>query len=203
MNTATGDTTPDDVIHFWLGELDAPPLANAPMWWKKDEALDQRVRDLFQATLERGVRGELGAWQVSPRGRLGLVLLFDQLSRNMFRGTARSFAQDDLALSAAERAFDAGDDKHLTPVEGSFLLMPFMHAEQLALQKRCIAGFEKLRDAATDDALRANFANSADFARKHQAIIERFGRFPHRNAIVARPSTPEEQEFLTQPGSSF
>jgi uncharacterized protein (DUF924 family) len=197
------ETTPEDVIRFWLGEPGAPPLAQAARWWKKDDALDKEIRARFEATLERGVRGELEGWQTSPRGRLALVLLYDQLSRNMFRGTARSFAQDPLARAAATKAFEAGDEQVLAPVEVGFLLMPFMHAEDLELQRRCIVGFEKLRDAASDDALRANFASSAEFGLKHEAIIARFGRFPHRNAIVGRTSTPEEEAFLEQPGSSF
>lgn len=199
----SGDTAPEDVIRFWLGEPGAPPLANAEKWWKKDEAFDRQIRERFQDTLERGVRGELADWRTSPRGRLALVLLYDQLSRNMFRGTPRSFAQDALAREVATQAFDAGDERVLTPIEISFLLMPFMHAEDIAAQRRCIAGFEALRDAADDEALRKNFASSADFAERHAVIIERFGRFPHRNAILERPSTPEEVEFLKQPGSSF
>lgn len=197
------ETIPEDVIRFWLGEPGAPPLAKAPDWWKKDEAFDRQIRERFQPALERGVRGELAAWETTPRGRLALVLLYDQLSRNMFRGTAQSFAQDGLARAAATKAFDAGDDRVLSPIEVSFLLMPFMHGEDLALQRRCIEGFEKLRDAATDPKLRDNFASSADFGKKHEVIIERFGRFPHRNAILGRASTPEETEFLKQPGSSF
>lgn len=199
----TPETTPEDVIRFWLGEPGAPPLANAPSWWKKDEAFDRQIRERFQPTLERGVRGELAEWSASPRGRLALVLLYDQLSRNMFRGTARSFGQDTLAREVSMRAFDAGDDKTLPTIAVSFLLMPFMHAEDLTLQQRCIAGFEKLRDAETDEKLRENFAGSAGYAKKHEVIIARFGRFPHRNAILGRASTPEEEEFLKQPGSSF
>jgi uncharacterized protein (DUF924 family) len=121
----------------------------------------------------------------------------------MFRGTARSFAQDGLAREVSVQAFAAGDDSVLTPIEVSFLLMPFMHAEDLALQQRCIDGFAKLRDATTDEALRANFESSFKYGKLHKVIIERFGRFPHRNAILERTSTPEEAEFLTQPGSSF
>ena len=202
------ETSPDDVIHFWLGDLSRPgadPLANAARWWKKDEAFDREIRERFLGTLERGVRGELASWESSPRGRLALVLLYDQLSRNMFRGTARAFAQDPLARSLATRAFAAGDDRVLEPIETSFFLMPFMHAEDVELQRRARDGFAKLRDAtpASEEKLRANFANSVGYAEQHQAIIERFGRFPHRNAILGRASTPEEAEFLKQPGSSF
>ena len=200
------ETSPEDVIHFWLGDGSQPgadPLAKADLWWKKDDAFDREIRERFQDTLERGVRGELGSWESSPRGRLALVLLYDQLSRNMFRGTARSFAQDPLARELAKKAFDAGDDRALTPVEISFLLMPFMHAEDLALQQRALDGFTKLRDAAEGEKLRKNFESSVKYGGLHMKIIERFGRFPHRNEILGRPSTEEESAFLKQPGSSF
>lgn len=203
---STPETSPEDVIHFWLGDVsrpDADPLAKAALWWKKDDAFDREIRERFQETLERGVRGELEAWESSPRGRLALVLLYDQLSRNMFRATARSFAQDPLARDHAKKAFDAGDDHALAPIEVSFLLMPFMHAEELALQQRAIAGFTKLRDAADDEKLRKNFDSSVTYGGRHMKIIERFGRFPHRNEILGRASTAEEAEFLKQPGSSF
>lgn len=199
-------TRPDDVIQFWLGDLSQPgadPLANARRWWKKDEAFDREIRERFQETLERGVRGELASWEESPRGRLALVLLYDQLSRNMFRGTARSFAQDPLARAVTDKAFEAGDDHVLAPIEVSFLLMPFMHAEDVALQQRAVDGFIALRDASDDEKLRENFESSVKFARMHMAIVERFGRFPHRNAILGRASTPQEIEFLKQPNSSF
>jgi uncharacterized protein (DUF924 family) len=124
----------------------------------------------------------------------------------MFRGTARSFGQDSLALAVAMRAFEAGDDALLHPIEVSFLLMPYMHAEELGHQRRALDGFTILRDAATEEKdakLRAYFDDSMTYAERHKSIIERFGRFPHRNAILARPSTTEEIEFLKQPGSSF
>ncbi|MGZ3478541.1 MAG: DUF924 family protein [Polyangiales bacterium] len=198
--------SPDDVIHFWVGDLSQPgadPLAKAPVWFKRNDAFDREIRERFLETLERGVRGELGAWESSPRGRFALVLLYDQLSRNMFRGTARSFAHDARARELAKKAFDAGDDRSLASIEVSFLLMPFMHGEDVALQQRAIDGFTKLRDEATDTKLRDNFENSVKYGGMHMKIIERFGRFPHRNAILGRESTPEETEFLEQPGSSF
>jgi uncharacterized protein (DUF924 family) len=198
--------SPDDVIHFWIGDLSksgVDPLAKAAQWWKKDEAFDREIRERFGDPHERAVRGDLDRWKATPRGRLALVLLYDQLSRNMFRGTARAFAQDSLAQLLAKTAFEAGDDRVLASVEVSFLLMPFMHAEDGALQQRAIDGFEKLRDSATDAPLRKNFESSVGYGARHKAIIDRFGRFPHRNAILGRASTSEETEFLKQPGSSF
>lgn len=193
---------PEDVIDFWLGDADRP-LAKATSWWTKDPAFDQAIVERFAATIERAVRGELDAWTKSPRGRLALVILLDQLSRNAFRGTPRSFAQDPLALAVATTALSAGDDRVHAAVATGFLLMPFMHAEDAGHQRRCVEGFTRLRDAATDDAIRAHLANCVDFADKHRVIVERFGRFPHRNAILGRTSTAEELAFLAEPGSSF
>lgn len=195
--------TPEDVLRFWFGEPGSPPLANADKWWKKDDAFDREVRERFQHTLERGLRGELRDWEETVRGRLALIVLFDQLSRNMFRGTPRSFAQDDLARAITEKALAAGDERVLTPTEMGFVLMPFMHAEDLALQQKCLEGFIRLRDAATDDETRADCEKSVQYARMHMAIIERFGRFVHRNAILGRPTTKEEADFLKEPNSSF
>jgi uncharacterized protein (DUF924 family) len=199
------EITPDEVIHFWIGDLSLPgvdPLVKAPLWWKKDDAFDREIRERFEGTLERAAHSELG-WESSARGRLALVLLFDQMSRNIFRGTPRSFAQDGRAREIAKLAFDAGDHRALASVEVIFLLMPFMHGEDPALQQRAIDGFIALRDAAADEKLRKNFDNSVTYGKRHAAIIERFGRFPHRNELLGRASTPEEVEFLKQPGSSF
>jgi uncharacterized protein (DUF924 family) len=198
----TGLATPDDVLEFWLGKPGDPPLAKEKTWWKKDEAFDQQIRDRFQATLERAVAGELASWRETPKGRLALVILFDQFSRNMFRGTPRAFAQDSLAQDVAAQALDAGDDDTLPPVAASFLYMPFMHAENVAGQDRCVAGYEKMLASCPAD-VKAMAEHSLKYAHLHRDIVVRFGRFPHRNAILERPSTPEEAHFLTQPNSSF
>lgn len=194
--------TPDDVIHFWLGAPGAPPLVNSEKWWKKDAAFDREIRERFEDALERGVRGDFAAWRETPRGRLALVILFDQFSRNMFRDTPRAFAQDALAREIAREALEAGDDRVLTAVEVSFLLMPFMHAEDVSLQRRCVEEFAR-RAKEVPAELRAMFENSTKYAILHRDIVERFGRFPHRNAILGRPSTTEETDFLKQPNSSF
>lgn len=195
-------TRPEDVLSFWLGEPGADPYAKSELWWKKDPAFDRECRERFQATLEAGVRGELSEWEKTPKGRLALVILYDQLSRNMFRDTPRAFAQDPLARDLTLRALDAGDERVLSPIERQFLYMPLMHAEDVDLQRRCVACFERLVvDAPADK--RAMYESSLDFARRHADIVERFGRFPHRNAVLGRATTKEEAEFLKQPGSSF
>jgi uncharacterized protein (DUF924 family) len=194
--------SPDAVIRFWLGAPSDPPLARSARWWTKDAAFDREVRERFEAVMEAGVRGDLAPWRTTPEGRLALVVLFDQLSRNMFRGTPRAFAQDPLARDLALAAFEAGDDRLHSTVAVGFLLMPFEHAEDLALQRRAVAGFEKLA-AEAEPELREYLASQLDYARRHLAIIERFGRFPHRNGILGRPSTGDEIAFLKEPGSSF
>jgi uncharacterized protein (DUF924 family) len=152
--------------------------------------------------LEAAVRGELDDWQTTSRGRLAKIILFDQFCRNMYRNTPRAFAQDALALALALEAFDNGHYAELQPVERGFVLMPLMHAESAEHQQKCVVEFKKLAAEAPAD-LVDYFANCADYAVKHAVIIERFGRFPHRNVILGRESTAEEVEFLKQPGSSF
>ncbi len=196
--------SPDDVLACWFSAPGDPPLTKSENWWKKDDAFDAELRERFGSTLEAGARGELAEWRSSPRGRLALVVLLDQMSRNIFRGTARSFAQDALAREVAVQALAAGDDRVLAPIEANFLLMPFVHAEDLALQQRGLHAYRALCDSLPEgDDVRGFLEKSMGYARMHMVIIERFGRFPHRNAILGRTTTDEEKEFLTQPGSSF
>ncbi len=197
--------TADDVLQFWFGEINAwgdvaPEIARS--WFKKDEDFDEQIRDHFDETLEQAARGELDHWASSPRGTLALVVLLDQFSRNMHRDSPRAFAYDHLALARAKAAVDAGHDKALHPIERVFLYLPFEHSESLEDQNRCVALFETLLAEAAEPR-KAEFAMYLDFAKRHHAIIARFNRFPHRNATLGRASTPEETEFLTQPGSGF
>lgn len=142
------------------------------------------------------MRGEIAGWNATPLAALALAIVLDQLPRNMFRGTARAFASDTLALAAAKAALERGFDAPLRPVERQFLYLPFEHAEDIAEQRRSLALLERLRKDSTHEV-------GVDYARRHHDIIARFGRFPHRNALLGRISTPEELEFLEQPGSSF
>jgi len=178
--------TPDEVLDFWFAG------STRPSWFARSEAFDALVRAELGPPHERAVRGELDAWAADPRGALALVLLLDQAPRNIHRGSANAFATDARALQYARAVVDAGLDQGLTEVEKVFLYMPFEHSESLADQDRCVA----LTAALTDPLWH-------DFAAKHRVIIARFGRFPHRNAILGRESTPEELEFLQQPGSTF
>lgn len=195
---------PETLLHVWFGPPSRPPLETSKQWFTKNEAFDESLRSQFGETLEAGVRGELDAWKSTPRGRLALIVLFDQISRNIFRGTSRSFAQDPLALAQSLASLANGEDRLLTAVERYFVLMPLMHAEDVAMQHQCIAKFEQLAaENPEPEDVHKLLINALDYARRHAVIVERFGRFPHRNGILGRESTAEEKEFLTQPGSSF
>ena len=170
--------TPDEVIEFWLA-------AGPSGWFSAEHTFDEACRARFLPTYEAAARGDLNEWELSPRGALALLLLLDQFSRNMFRGTRRAYATDQAALLAAERAIERGYDKEVEPALRRFFYTPFMHAEDLAQQERSVT----LNEATGDPSL-------ARWAGHHHRIIARFGRFPHRNAVLGRESTPDEQAFL-------
>ncbi|MFZ5722632.1 MAG: DUF924 family protein [Pseudomonadota bacterium] len=178
--------SPQTVLDFWFREL-APPA-----WWKVDPELDAAMRRRFGALHRAAARGELWSWRDTPHGRLAEVIVLDQFSRNLFRGTAAAFAQDPLALALAQEAIRAGTPAALDVPGRMFLYMPFMHSESPAMHEEALRLF-------AEPGLEYNL----DFERRHKAIIDRFGRYPHRNAALGRESTPEETEFLKQPGSSF
>jgi uncharacterized protein (DUF924 family) len=188
---------PQEVIDFWFG---APGSAHAgerrPEWFRKSDAFDAAIHERFLPTYEAAAAGRLTDWETAARPLLALIVVLDQFPRNMFRGSPRSFATDFQALAGAQRMVDRGWDADLAPLERSFAYLPFEHAENRAAQERSMQLFGALaRDPACADLL--------EWARKHYVIIERFGRFPHRNAVLGRVSTPEEIEFLKQPDSSF
>ena len=176
----------DEVLQFWFGELTPSD------WWRKDPGLDRRIADRFGPTLAAAARCELYTWRGSARGRLAEVIVLDQFSRNIHRDTAVAFANDALALALAQEAVARGCDLELSPTERAFLYLPWMHSESPLIHE------EALRLYSTP-----GLEQNLDFERRHKAIIDRFGRYPHRNAILGRASTPEELEFLAQPGSSF
>ena len=187
-------STPDfvEALDFWFGAPDSRERGRPrKSWFEKSEPFDAEIRRRFLATWERAGRGELGRWQATPLASLALIVVLDQFPRNMFRGTARAFASDSLALAAARETIARGFDRLLSPVERTFIYLPFAHAEDLAAQRRSLALFHGLDP------------ESVRSATRHYEIIARFGRFPHRNAILGRQSTAEEAEFLKQPGSSF
>jgi len=185
----------EDVLEFWFGPPATRGKARAE-WFRKDDAFDAEIRRRFGELHARAAGRELEAWRASPASLLALVIVLDQFSRNLFRGDARAFAQDAQARECAREALRRGDDSRSLPVERQFLYLPFEHSEDLADQD---LGVERMRSLDAFDETRG----ISDWAERHRAIIRRFGRFPHRNAVLGRRSTPEEIEFLKLPGSSF
>jgi uncharacterized protein (DUF924 family) len=178
------NVSPEDVLAFWLA-------AGRDRWFTEDDAFDQDIRARFQSTYEDAAAGLLDRWENTPEGTLALVIVLDQFSRNMFRGSLRAFAADPLARAVASRAIDHGFDQQVEMLVRPFFYLPFEHSESVNDQEFCL----KLM-AATGD------AESVEWARLHADIIRRFGRFPHRNAVLGRITTPEEQAFLASGGFS-
>lgn len=185
------------VLDFWFGAPDSPEYGTQRSeWFQKSAELDELIRSRFGDTVEAALRGELVHWRTQPRAALALVIVLDQFTRNIYRGTPRAFAGDPFALEIARGMVARGDDELLEAVERYFVYMPFEHSEDLAMQRESVRLFESQRD-------QPHSAEAIDYARRHYDIIERFGRFPHRNAVLGRESTAEEIAFLKQPGSSF
>jgi uncharacterized protein (DUF924 family) len=182
-----------EVLAFWFGE---PPGAVRPEWFRKDPAFDEEIRRRFGALHAAAVRRELEAWRASPEPLLALVVVLDQFSRNLYRGDARAFAQDGHARECAVQALARGDDLSLLPVQRQFLYLPFEHSESPADQDRAVELLGALEQFEPTRGV-------AEWALKHREVIARFGRFPHRNAALGRASTPEEIEYLRQPGAGF
>jgi uncharacterized protein (DUF924 family) len=193
---AGGDA--DAVLDFWFGAPGSSELGSArKAWFSKDAAFDATIRERFGALVERALRGELEAWADAPPSALAQILLLDQFTRNAFRGTARAFAGDRRALAAATRMVGSRQDESLPPLMRGFVYLPFEHAENLAMQDEAVRLFDKLVGEAPEH------ADMLDYAHRHRAVIERFGRFPHRNESLGRQSTAEELAFIEQPGSGF
>jgi len=193
------------ILDFWFGTRDSDMdiiKEKSALWWGKDNSTDQEIKSLFSNDLERAIDGEFNHWTETPTGRLALIILTDQFSRNIYRGTTRAFAQDALALKWCLEGLELTVDARLRPVHRVFFYLPLEHSESLDHQNRSIESFTALNDSISLENRKA-FSGFLDFAVKHREIIERFGRFPHRNSILGRKSTAEEIEFLKQPGSSF
>lgn len=193
------------VVDHWFGELNpdgTPGEAALKRWWGKNPTYDAWLTEHFGPVLKQLAAGELEDWQDSPQGTLGYIIVADQMSRNIHRGSGHMYDADPRALAATRRLIDSGAMTQLIPTHRYFALMPLMHAEDLALQQECIERFET-EAAGVEGGLHKSFAGGADYARKHAVIVERFGRFPHRNELLGRTSTTEEVAFLKTPGSSF
>ncbi len=199
------DDEVEGVLGFWFGELDQDGRAgaeNKARWWRKDPAFDQLIRDRFGALHEAVIAGQRDRWLASPRGRLAFIIVLDQFSRNMFRGSGRTHEGDVLAVEAAREGVALGIDRQLAHDERGVFYMPFMHSESLADQDHCVELFSTWREQLSGPAREA-VVGLLGYADKHRDIVRRFGRFPHRNALLGRESTPEEVDFLSRPGSSF
>ena len=175
-----------EIIDFWFSE------ETQPFWFAKSDAFDQTLHQRFAHTLDQAKHCELWTWRATAEGRLAEIIVLDQFSRNLYRDHAESFAQDALALALSQEAIQLNLDQQLSPEQRSFLYMPFMHSESKLIHEFALKLFQRL----------GNEINLS-FEKKHKLIIDRFGRYPHRNAILGRSSTAEELEFLTQPNSSF
>ena len=174
------------VTDFWFHET------KPQQWFGKDPEFDRLIKARFEAVHDAACRGELYPWRKTAEGRLAEIIVLDQFSRNMYRDTPHAFATDPLALVLAQEAIHAGAHLELTPRQRAFLYMPFMHSESPLIHRRAVELFGE-----------PGLESNLEFELEHKAIIDRFGRYPHRNAILGRPSTREEKEFLKSPGTSF
>jgi uncharacterized protein (DUF924 family) len=180
--TDVNDTTPGDVLAFWR-------QAGDERWYKRDDAFDAEIRCRFLELWRLAANGDLSSWEASDDGALALVIALDQFPRNMFRGDALTYASDAQARDVARRALARGADLRIDPALREFLYMPFMHSEHLADQLHCVELFGRIDDS-----------DNLKYAEEHADIIRRFGRFPHRNRILGRATTAEEQTFLDEGG---
>lgn len=196
----------EQVLDFWFGACGADGSldpAKRKMWFGDGRSHDDIIRQRFGTIHERASRDDLdGAWAATPQGRIALIVVLDQFSRHIHRDTQRAFAQDPAAQRLAAAGVERGEDLRLMPAQRTFFYLPFEHAEDIELQRVGVRRFEDLARTVAAS-LRAEYDSFRGYAQRHREIIERFGRFPHRNKILGRVSTPEEIEFLKQPGSSF
>ena len=176
----------DTVLDFWFGEI------KPARWWKKDRAFDELIRDRFGEIHQAGANGELLHWRARDRGRLAEIIVLDQFSRNIYRDTEDAFACDGMALVLAQEAVARRVDRNMTANEKAFLYMPYMHSESPLIHEEAVRLYSQ-----------KGLERNLDFELRHKKIIDRFGRYPHRNRILGRVSTGEETEFLKQPGSGF
>jgi uncharacterized protein (DUF924 family) len=180
--------TKEEILSFWFEET------RPSQWFQKNEEFDGQIRDRFHVSYKMARDGLCDSWNIDAQGCLALCILLDQFPRNMFRDSKQAFETDGKALLVAKHAIAKGYDQLLPPVKRRFIYLPFEHSESLNDQKRCVELFESIKD---EDPL------GYDYAVKHLEVIERFGRFPHRNKVLGRKNTPEEQEYLASPDAGF
>jgi len=178
--------TPETVINFWFKQ------STPKDWFAKNETFDNKIISQFSETYDAATKGELYDWRLTPDGRLAEIIVLDQFSRNMFRNSSRAFHFDSLAVILSQQAIDLGEDLELPLESRKFVYMPFMHSESLVIHKLAMKAFSQ-----------PGLEDNLEYEIRHRQIIERFGRYPHRNIVLGRQSTQAEIDFLKQPGSSF
>ena len=197
----------DRVIEFWFGTAPVPPQATVRRWFTRDAELDAQIKRKFGDLHDEASRGGLEEWRGTARGELALLVVLDQFSRNLYRDQAAAFANDARALGVAGELLLSDRARELTYHQRMVALLPYQHAEDRATQAEGVAAYatllEEVKQHDAGPEVVQSMTVGLDFAKQHAAIIERFGRFPHRNAALGRPTTPEEQAFLAQPGSRF
>lgn len=197
--------TPEDIIDFWFGDsLGNPESARnrSKFWYVSNSDTDAEIRKQFGPILEAVLKGDLSAWETTPEGALALVILLDQFSRNIYRGDAKAYSGDELALAIAKRAIQASFDQDLPGLHRLFLYHPFHHSEQLRDQENAVALFQNVEDRSPED-WREFLHGFTKFAIHHKGVVSRFGRFPHRNKILGRSNTKEEQAYLDGGASGY
>jgi uncharacterized protein (DUF924 family) len=195
---------PSEVVTFWFGADEDDPLARQEQWWVSGDEFDAKIERRFAPTLRAADQGELRDWRDEPTSLLALVLVFDQFSRNIFRGSARAFAWDEQSLALTDRAMETGMDQQLSLVKRWFLYLPLMHTESIERQRQSVEVFDSLRQEADKGTeVRAALDGAVEFARHHRDIVEEFGRFPHRNEALGREPTDAEEAYLADDGARF
>ena len=197
--------SPQDILFFWFGPSgDAVAMANrqSALWWSKDERIDADMRERFETTVRTAADGHLDHWLSTAEGRLALILLADQFPHNIWRDTPAAFSLDPMARKLCKEGITNGDDRALSPLQRVFFYLPLEHSEDVADQALSVRKFRELASE-VEPALMKTFAFFLTYANRHESVIARFGRFPHRNAILGRDSTPEELAYLAEPGSGF
>ena len=194
----------EEILHFWFGTLEQgfPATDRKKLWWFGGEETDRLIAEVFGHRVRQALWGQLDDWAGQPRGRLALIILLDQFPRSIYRGSQDAFAGDKKAEELCWQGIDLGHDKALEHSEKLFFYMPLEHSEDLASQDLCIEKIEAMIGE-TGRELRHHIDNALDFAHEHRNLIVRFGRFPHRNAMLSRPSTPEELSYLNQPHKRY
>ncbi|MDJ0786399.1 MAG: DUF924 family protein [Myxococcota bacterium] len=195
----------EEVLDFWFADAVSSPAqaeARNAFWFGSDPQADEVIRGRFSPAVEQAARGGLDDWELEPRSALARILLLDQFPRNLYRGLAQAFATDGMAVAASERLIATGGDQTLAPIHRVFLLVPFEHSELLSVQDRGVALFEQLARE-VPEAWQPLVSSYLEYIHGHRNVIARFGRFPHRNAILERTSTPEEEAYLAEGGDTY